>query len=103
MATQAEPIGTKNSGNSSKYFVIGALTVCAATIVALNQSTNNLSTQSETATSIQTLKSRLDDLQVQVSGKTNNAFVFIKPHACNEKVQDLVKEHFERNGMYMHL
>ena len=25
--------------------------------------------------------------------------MFIKPHACNEKVQDLVKEHFKRHGI----
>ena len=28
------------------------------------------------------VNAKLDSLQVQLSGKTNSAFVFIKPHAC---------------------
>jgi nucleoside diphosphate kinase len=39
-------------------------------------------------------------LQVQVSGKTNSAFVFIKPHAAaSDKVKDLVRGHFKNNGI----
>lgn len=30
-------------------------------------------------------KKQVNDLQVQLSGKTNSAFVFIKPHACKGK------------------
>ena len=39
-------------------------------------------------------------LQVQTSGKTNSAFVFIKPHAAaSDKVKDLVRTQFKKNGI----
>ena len=39
-------------------------------------------------------------LQVQTSGKTNSAFVFIKPHAAaSDKVKDLVRAQFKKNGI----
>jgi nucleoside diphosphate kinase len=43
---------------------------------------------------------RSADLQVQVSGKTNSAFVFIKPHAAaSDKVKDLVRAKFKASGI----
>jgi len=48
------------------------------------------------------LASAVDDLQVQLSGKTNSAFVFIKPHACKGtpgKVESVVEENFAKNGI----
>ena len=30
-------------------------------------------------------QAQLNQLQIQISGKTNSAFVFIKPHACQGK------------------
>ncbi len=43
---------------------------------------------------------RLADLQVQQSGATNSAFVFIKPHAAaSDAVKDLVRAHFKKNGI----
>uniref|UniRef100_A0A7S1B8D5 Nucleoside-diphosphate kinase n=1 Tax=Corethron hystrix TaxID=216773 RepID=A0A7S1B8D5_9STRA len=48
------------------------------------------------------LASAIDDLQVQLSGKTNSAFVFIKPHACKGtpgKVEGVVEENFAKNGI----
>ena len=48
----------------------------------------------------ESLYTRVADLQVQQSGKTNSAFVFIKPHAANsDKVKDLVRSHFKSNGI----
>jgi len=91
MSSQTQATAAGSSG-TAKYFVIGALTACAATMIALNQ---NLPS-SDSGFSLQ---QQVNDLQVTVSGKTNSAFVFIKPHACNDKVQDLVKEHFKRNGI----
>ena len=39
-------------------------------------------------------------LQVQTSGKTNSAFVFIKPHAAaSDKVKDLVRTQLKKNGI----
>lgn len=48
------------------------------------------------------LKAQVDDLQVQLSGKTNSAFVFIKPHACKGtpgKVEELVEGSLSRAGI----
>ena len=48
------------------------------------------------------LGDKVDDLQVQLSGKTNSAFVFIKPHACKGtpgKVESLVEEKLKAAGI----
>lgn len=49
------------------------------------------------------LKSKVDGLQIALSGKTNSAFVFVKPHACKgtspEKVQELVEKTFKKAGI----
>lgn len=43
---------------------------------------------------------RVSDLQVQISGKTNGAFVFVKPHAADsEATITLVREHFKKHGI----
>ena len=48
----------------------------------------------------QTLLRRTAEVQVQISGKTNSAFVFIKPHAAaSDKVKDLVRGHFKKHGI----
>jgi len=41
----------------------------------------------------------IDDLRVDLAGKTNSAFVFIKPHACNDNVTALVRETFAAAGI----
>ena len=41
----------------------------------------------------------IDDLRVDLAGKTNSAFVFIKPHACNDSVTALVRETFAAAGI----
>jgi hypothetical protein len=38
-------------------------------------------------------------LEMDLAGKTNAAFVFIKPHACNDKVKALLSEHFKKRGI----
>eukprot|EP00977_Amphora_coffeiformis_P012895 scaffold3276_cov168-Amphora_coffeaeformis.AAC.12 len=48
------------------------------------------------------LSDKVDDLQVQLAGKTNSAFVFIKPHACKGtpgKVESLVEEKLKAAGI----
>lgn len=48
------------------------------------------------------LSDKVDDLQGQLSGKTNSAFVFIKPHACKGapgKVEALVEEKLKAAGI----
>jgi len=48
------------------------------------------------------LESKIDDLQLQLSGKTNSAFVFIKPHACKGTkgaVEAVVEDKFKESGI----
>jgi hypothetical protein len=50
----------------------------------------------------ESLETQVNGLQVQLSGKTNSAFVFIKPHACKGKegaVESLVEEKFKSSGI----
>jgi hypothetical protein len=47
-------------------------------------------------------KSKVNELQVEVSGKTNSAFVFIKPHACKGQagaVEQVLEEKFKESGI----
>mmetsp|Transcript_32288 Transcript_32288/g.39651 ORF Transcript_32288/g.39651 Transcript_32288/m.39651 type:complete len:384 (+) Transcript_32288:56-1207(+) len=53
-------------------------------------------------TKLSSLEASNKDLQVQLSGKTNSAFVFIKPHACKGtpgKVEAAVEEHLKKAGI----
>lgn len=48
------------------------------------------------------LAAKVDSLQVELSGKTNSAFVFIKPHACKGKpgsVEAVVEDSFKEKGI----
>ncbi|KAI2493574.1 hypothetical protein MHU86_20967 [Fragilaria crotonensis] len=48
------------------------------------------------------LEKQNKDLQVQLAGKTNSAFVFVKPHACKGtpgKVESLVEDSFRSHGI----
>lgn len=48
------------------------------------------------------LQEQLGQLQIDVAGKTNQAFVFIKPHACKGKegkVEELVESAFAKHGI----
>jgi hypothetical protein len=60
-------------------------------------------TYQESQSKVEALTQQCQDLQVQLSGKTNSAFVFIKPHACKgkspEKVQSLVENSFKFHGI----
>eukprot|EP00536_Pseudo-nitzschia_multiseries_P010516 jgi/Psemu1/203519/e_gw1.323.46.1 len=48
------------------------------------------------------MTAKFDSLQVEVAGKTNSAFVFIKPHACKGKagsVESVVEGKFKESGI----
>lgn len=54
------------------------------------------------AAAVADLKKEIDGLQVQLSGKTNSAFLFIKPHACKGtpgSVEALVEAGLKKNGI----
>ena len=59
MATEAVSV-SRAGGGTAKYFVIGALTACAATMVALQQS--NPSADGN-------IQQQVNDLQMSISGK----------------------------------
>uniref|UniRef100_A0A7S1D1X2 Nucleoside-diphosphate kinase n=1 Tax=Cyclophora tenuis TaxID=216820 RepID=A0A7S1D1X2_CYCTE len=79
--------GSSNAAMGVSIFALG----CGAAAFAYYDTT-----QSE-------LAEKVDKLQVQLSGKTNSAFVFIKPHACKgsspEKVQELLESTLAENGI----
>ena len=48
------------------------------------------------------LQAQVNSLEVALAGKTNSAFVFIKPHACKGtpgKVEALVEDSFKKAGI----
>jgi len=51
---------------------------------------------------VDAMAAKVDSLQVDLSGKTNSAFVFIKPHACKGKpgsVESVVEGKFKETGI----
>ena len=42
---------------------------------------------------------KIEELEVALAKRTNAAFVFIKPHACNDAVIALVKETLANEGI----
>lgn len=56
----------------------------------------------DTTQKLDALQEQTNTLQVEVSGKTNSAFVFIKPHACKGlpgKVEEVVESKFKDSGI----
>lgn len=79
------------SGSSSAGILASAVALAGAGFVYYDASNANAS-----------LQAQVNDLQVQLSGKTNSAFVFIKPHACKGKegaVEDVVEEKLKASGI----
>jgi len=52
-----------------------------------------------TAEQVNALEARINALEVDAAVKTSSAFVFIKPHAVNDKVVELVKAKFAASGI----
>ncbi|CAB9527569.1 expressed unknown protein [Seminavis robusta] len=78
----------------------GAMVLAGVALVAAAYSASNATDQ---ANKIQgKLQGQIDDLQVQLSGKTNSAFVFLKPHACKGtpgKVEAVLEDALAKNGI----
>ena len=71
-------------GGGSSAALPAAISALAATGYLYNLSIEN--------------QERINELQVEISGKTNSAFVFIKPHACKGKdgaVEDVLESKFK--------
>ena len=78
---------------------IGMPVAIAALIAAAYVNSESNSRSEAVAKKVQT---QVDDLQVQLSGKTNSAFVFLKPHACKGtpgKVEAVLEDALTKNGI----
>jgi len=56
----------------------------------------------DTQSKVDAMSSQVNSLQVELSGKTNSAFVFIKPHACKGtpgSVESVVEDKFKESGI----
>jgi len=77
-----------------------AMGVAIAALVAAAYVNTEATSKSEATA--KKLNAHIDDLQVQLSGKTNSAFVFLKPHACKGapgKVEAVLEDALAKNGI----
>jgi len=97
-ASAAAPAPAAASGGSNAALGLSAIALATAvyTYSSSNSKIDSVSKDLEAA------KTKVDSLQVQLSGKTNSAFVFLKPHACKGtpgKVEALLEETFASAGI----
>lgn len=103
-------LASESSGKTAAsyaYLVPGALFVGAAGSFAwsmVNTSSEPSAAAANDATAqlaaaVEALSTRLKALEATVAGKTNSAFVFIKPHACNATVIELVRTKLAEAGI----
>ena len=88
------------SSNASAGGSSAAMPLALVALVAAAYVNTEASSKSETLQ--KKMQASIDDLQVQLSGKTNSAFVFIKPHACKGtpgKVEAVLEDAFAKNGI----
>jgi hypothetical protein len=81
--------------NSGAAMVLAGIALIGTAYVSSNA--NDQTTRLQTK-----LQAQVDDLQVQLGGKTNSAFVFLKPHACKGlpgKVEAVLEETLTKNGI----
>jgi hypothetical protein len=88
----AAPKPADNSG--------AAMVLAGVALIGTAYASSNANAQAERIQA--KLQSQVNDLQVQLSGKTNSAFVFLKPHACKGspgKVEAVLEETLAKNGI----
>lgn len=93
------PEASGGGGGGAAALPLALVALAGAGYASFNASSKNSSLVSE----IDSLKAEIDSLKVDAAGKTNSAFVFIKPHACKgaakERVESLVEESFRSSGI----
>jgi hypothetical protein len=83
--------GTGGGGGSSGPMVVAGTALAVSAYVWFDSSDQ-----------ICELQEKVNSLQVEVAGKTNSAFVFIKPHACKGKpgaVEKVLEDKFKASGI----
>ena len=87
----ARPFSGGGSGGGSAAMPVSLLALAGASYCYYDMSQQN-----------EALGQKVNELQVDLSGKTNSAFVFIKPHACKGKpgaVEEVLEEKFKSTGI----
>mmetsp|Transcript_96927 Transcript_96927/g.145199 ORF Transcript_96927/g.145199 Transcript_96927/m.145199 type:complete len:380 (-) Transcript_96927:68-1207(-) len=96
-ATRASRIATRSFSSQG-----GAGGGSAGTVLAVAALAGAGFVYYDSSEKIAALETKTADLQVALSGKTNSAFVFIKPHACKGKagaVEAVVEDKFAASGI----
>ncbi len=83
------------SSNVGPFGLLVGLAAAAGVAFQANQS-------NEQDGKVAALQAQVNSLEIALAGKTNSAFVFIKPHACKGKpgkVEALVEDSFKKAGI----
>ena len=111
-AACAASVGARRSASSAvatvrassfptNYVAAAAAFAAAAGVFTLNEQESRANALLGMASEddVVALANRVKQLEMTVAGKANSAFVFIKPHAVNEKVAELLRAHMAANGI----
>mmetsp|Transcript_24961 Transcript_24961/g.68822 ORF Transcript_24961/g.68822 Transcript_24961/m.68822 type:complete len:390 (-) Transcript_24961:5444-6613(-) len=90
-AKAAEPVKAAEGGGVGLAAPLALMSLGGAAYVYLDSQSK-----------MDAMAAKVDSLQVELAGKTNSAFVFIKPHACKGKagsVESVVEGKFKESGI----
>eukprot|EP00941_MAST-03F_sp_MAST-3F-sp1_P002346 g2346.t1 len=99
-ASKARSFSTRAAANvvNARYAGAGAALAVGVTVYFCADSLARTEGQDFYPEGYRSIFDRVSDLQVQLSGKTNQAFVFIKPHAAaSEATKKMVRDHLKAN------
>jgi hypothetical protein len=93
----SRPFSSGGGGASSAAMPVSIIALAAASYCYYDMNDqNDMKEQTEA------LEKKISEIQVDLYGKTNSAFVFIKPHACKGKtgaVEKMVEDKFKASGI----
>jgi hypothetical protein len=89
-----------SSGGGGKF--TAAMPVSILALAGASYCYYDMTDQDDMKEQTEALEKKVGEIQVDLSGKTNSAFVFIKPHACKGKtgaVEKVVEDKFKASGI----
>jgi hypothetical protein len=96
-AAGSRPFSSGGGGASTAAMPLGILALAGASYCYFDwNDQNDMKDQNDA------LEKKVSEIRVDLSGKTNSAFVFIKPHACKGKtgaVEKVVEDKFKASGI----